>query len=71
MRALRLAAVAAIVAVAAIAALRITDVIAPTQLPWLANRALGVIALVSLAALAVGAIAGRPRAGTSPERQIP
>ena len=68
MRALRLAAVAAIVAVAAIAALRITDIITPAQLPWLANRALSVIVLVSLAAIA---IAGRPRGDASPGRPIP
>jgi len=71
MRALRLGAVAAIVAVAAIAVLRIADIITPAQLPWLANRALAVIALLLLAAIAVGAIAGRPRASAAGERPIP
>jgi hypothetical protein len=71
MRALRLAAVAAIVAVAAIAALRITGAITPARMPWLANRALGVIALVLVAGIAVGALAGRPRGNEATGRPIP
>jgi hypothetical protein len=71
MRYLRMAAVTAIVAVAAIAVLRLADVITPAQLPWLANRALGVIALLLLAGIGVGALAGRTQASESAERPIP
>lgn len=70
MRALRIAAMAAIAAAATIAALRIAGLVDSNQMPWLVNRALGVIVVVSLAGIAVAAVAGRPRAADA-DRRVP
>lgn len=71
MRYLRIAALAAVAALAAIAVLRVTDVITAAQLPWLANHTLAAIALLLVAGLAIGAIAGKPRASDAADRPVP
>jgi len=71
MRILKLGVVGAIVVIVAIGALRLADVITAVQAPWLAKRALAAVALLVVAGLAIGAVAGRrPTAGAA-QRPIP
>jgi len=70
MRYLKLGVIGAIVVAVAIGALRIADVITAAQAPWLIRRALAAVALLTLAAAAIGVVSARGSA-QAPDRPIP
>ncbi|HEY0997789.1 MAG TPA: hypothetical protein VGD77_17500 [Gemmatimonadaceae bacterium] len=72
MRSLKLGFLLAILTVAAIAVLRVAGVISPGDARWYGARAVGIIAILTIAALLTGAFASRSTEDPDPsDRPIP